>query len=436
MTKKAAVFLLLFLLFPALAAMAYAGDECYECHKDKTPGIVNYWQQSAHPAADVGCVECHGPDVELNHSGGARVEADKCGSCHEEAYASHRLGKHSIGLKTGRGCTRNMPAGRERERTCIQCHKSDTFEPIVQTECAMFLAQSPEMQRVGCGSCHRVETGCETCHTKHGTDIPLARSAETCAVCHMGPDHAQYEMWRGSPHGVIFEKQGEAAAPTCATCHMKDGSHNVSMGIATGMPADVRERERGVMVDICSECHTPALAKRSLRDADRIQSQSRALLAEAQGIVEELYREGLLEPGPSERPRHPIFGHGFVIGPNMLYEDISRAEAVFFRMMMFYYMSAFKGAFHQSPDYSHWFGNAPLKLSLSELKSEAALLRKAETLRKRLDNLVSAPGRGEAGEAVELKRLLRGLREDMLRGEMTEEEYNERKKKLLDERGL
>jgi hypothetical protein len=299
----------------------------------------------------------------------------------------------------------------------------------------MFLAQSPEMQRTGCGACHRVETGCDACHTKHGTDTRLAGKAETCGVCHMGPDHAQYEMWSASQHGVIFRDGGEEASPTCVTCHMPGGTHNVSRGIATGKPAPVRNTEREFMVGICARCHTPKFSRRSLEDADRIENQSRALLAEAQAIVSALNKEGLLEPGPGKRPPHPLEGHEFVIGPHMLYEDISRPEAIFFRMMMFHYMSAFKGAFHQSPDYSHWFGNAPLKLALSELRSEAAALRKADRLRRRLDNALISPS-GEAGEGTDLKGRLRELRERMLRGDITEEEYSEQKKRLLDDAGL
>jgi hypothetical protein len=425
-------------ILSAAAALA-AEHSCLDCHREKTPGIVSYWERSAHPGADVGCTDCHGTDVERNHSGALRVEASVCGRCHEGAYESHLLSNHAMSLKTGGGCTRNLPRSQERDRTCSRCHEEGSTVPFTDTECAMFLAQSPEMQRVGCGACHRVETGCDTCHTKHGTDTRLAGKAEACGVCHMGPDHAQYEMWSASQHGVLFRDGGEEASPTCVTCHMPGGTHNVSRGIATGKPAPVRDAERDFMVDICARCHTPAFSRRSLEDADRIEGQSRALLAEAQAIVSALNEEGLLEPRPGKRPPHPLQGHGFVIGPHMLYEDISRAEAIFFRMMMFHYMSAFKGAFHQSPDYSHWFGNAPLKLALSELRSEAALLRKTDRLKRRLDNALMSPpqqtGEG-AGHGETLKSRLRELRERMLRGDITKEEYSERKKRLLDDAGL
>jgi hypothetical protein len=423
----------LFIVF--IAPLAAAADECLDCHRDKTPGIVAYWEESAHYAKDVGCTDCHGTDVKKSHDLQAPVVAETCGTCHKEALAQHLESKHSIGMKSGQGCTRNMTRTEERDQGCSLCHKPDTTEPFVDVECAMFLAQSPEMRRVGCVSCHKVETGCDTCHTKHGTDLAYAGKAETCGICHMGPDHAQLEMWRSSQHGVLFYERGEPAAPTCTTCHMDEGTHNVSRGIATGKPPEKALTERDIMVDICSRCHTPALSKRSLEDADRIHSQSLAILGEAQAIVTELYTEGLLEPSHGERPAHPLLGNEFVIGPHMLYEDISRAEATFFRMMMFYYMSSFKGAFHQSPDYSHWYGNAPLKLALSELKSEAALLRKTDSVSRRLDNIPPSTPK-EEGSRGELKRRLRELKDRYLKGEITGEEYVSMKRAILEEWGL
>jgi len=418
-------------LLGAVSAMA---DDCLDCHADKTPGIVGYWQESAHASHDVTCTDCHGTDVEKNHSLAARVTADKCGSCHAQALSEHRKSKHSISMKSGGGCTRNMPPSPDLDKTCTLCHKPDTTEPVVNVECAMFLAQSHEMKRVGCSSCHKVEAGCDSCHTKHGTDLGHARRAETCGQCHMGPDHAQLEMWRSSQHGILFAERGEPGAPTCVTCHMVKGSHNVSRGIATGKTGESASTERDFMVGICSRCHTSKFSKRSLSDADDIQKQSLAILKEGQGIVEALYKEDLLEPAPGDRPGHPIFGNTFVIGPHMTYENISRAEAIYFRMMMFNYMSAFKGAFHQSPDYAHWFGNAPLKLGLSELKSEAALLRKTERLRQRLDNLPK--GEAESGPAGELKEELRALKDSYLKGEMTQEEYDSKKSALMEKWGL
>lgn len=420
----------LLLLAPAMASAA-EDNSCVDCHKLKTPGVVAYWQQSAH-YPKITCSQCHPGDAEANHKRTGIVKADTCGACHETALKEHRQSRHALGQKTGGGCTRNQPSTPELAQGCKLCHRPDTTEPITQVECGMFLAQSKEMQRIGCSSCHKVEASCDSCHTKHGTDLATAGAAETCGVCHMGPDHAQYEMWRSSIHGVLYSQKGDKAAPTCTTCHMGAAGHDVSASIATGKPAPEAQASRALMLNICSACHSPAFSSRNLADADKVFSQSLALLTEGQGIVQEMAKEGLLMPAPQERPGHPIFGANFVIGPLMTYDDLSAPEAKFFRMMMFYFMSTYKGAFHQNPDYAHWYGNAPLKLTLGELKSERELLRRIKRLEQRMDNLSS----GAPAPTGDLKSKLRALKERKLKGELTEDEYTKMQRELLGAEGL
>lgn len=416
----------------------FAADPCLDCHAEKTPGIVAYWKASAHAGKKVGCVDCHGSDREANHAGKMMVNAAVCGGCHKEALASHRQSKHGAGLKAGMGCTRSREKNEEQDKSCALCHESGSAKPVAQVACAMFLAQTPAMQRQGCLACHQVEVRCDTCHTRHGTDLAAARDPGVCGVCHMGPDHPQLEAWETSMHGALYARGRGTGAPSCATCHMHRGSHNVSRGISpAGTPDAARNSgERTFMVSICSECHTPGLAVRSLNDADSIREQSGKIVAEAQAIVEQLQREGLLSPSPGARPPHPLAGNTFVIGPHMLYEDLSSAESAFFKLKQFYALIAFKGAYHQNPDYAHWYGNAPLKLALSEIKSDASLLRQVQALKKRIDLLASRPVATTGGEIGDLKQKLRSLEEKRLTGEIAAQEHERLKKRLLDEKGL
>lgn len=407
---------------------AYAADPCLGCHEKQTPLAVAVWKGSAHFKANVTCVGCHDADERASHEGRATVGAARCGACHEKQVTSQGLGKHSMGLKSGGGCTRAMPKTDQRERSCKLCHKAGSSAPFIETACAMFLAQSPQMQRQGCSTCHRVETGCDACHTKHSTDTKLAAEPRTCGMCHMGPDHPQYEAWASSVHGVLYEARSSIASPTCATCHMERGSHNVSEGIATGR--EDAPRERGVMLRRCAACHAETFARRSLDDADAIAAQGRALVEEAHDIVAALGAEGLLSPSPKDRTTHPLEGHALVLGPQMTYDDLSGAEAMYFRLSRFYYATMFKSAFHQSPDYAHWYGNAMLKLELSTLKSEAAALRQTARLGLRIDNL--AAGREASGG---VRDELRALRDRFLRGELSETQYKKAMSELLDKKG-
>jgi len=267
---------------------------------------------------------------------------------------------------------------------------------------------------------------------KHGTDLALARDPGTCGTCHMGPDHAQMEMWETSRHGVLYKQAGKDSAPSCITCHMQAGSHNVSRGVSSGS----QDKEREFMLAICSQCHTRNFSVRDLADADAIRTQSDALVQEAQRIIEGLDKDGLLAPSPANRPTHPLFGKTLVLGPQMLYEDLSSVEALFFNMKKFYAPTAYKGVYHQNPDYTHWYGNAPLKLTLSEIKSQAILLRKLDALEKRINNLGLKPAGEGSKEIEDLKVKLRDLKEQRLKEEITEQEYQKRKNNLLDEKGL
>ena len=254
LTISAALAFFFVLLFSS-SALAAKKDPCLGCHEDKTPGVVGFWKDSAHFGAGVSCAKCHGTDKKKSHKGNAKVNATVCGKCHKGELKEHMRSKHALGMKTGQGCTRNMPESRERSRSCGHCHEPGSSKPIVDSECAMFLAQSPEMQRQGCLSCHRVEQRCDTCHTRHGTDTTLAGRAETCGVCHMGPDHAQFEMWRTSMHGVLYSAGSSSignapvsgpGAPTCVTCHMDGGTHDISLGIATGRAPVIFSCQAGV----------------------------------------------------------------------------------------------------------------------------------------------------------------------------------------------
>ncbi len=425
------------LLLAGLAAPRTGpADPCLDCHAQKTPGIVAYWKASAHAASKVGCVDCHGTDQEANHAGRVAVDAAACGRCHANALDEHRRSKHGAALKAGMGCTRNRARNEARDKGCVLCHTPGSARPVVTAACAMFLAQSPAMQRQGCLACHQVEVRCDSCHTKHGTDLASARGPGVCGTCHMGPDHPQLEMWQTSPHGALSTRGSGTGAPVCATCHMHGGSHDVSRGItADGQPDAVRNSEaRRFMLTVCAACHTSDFAARSLADADGIRQQSGKTVADAQAVVEDLQKKGLLAPSPASRPPHPLAGNNFVIGPHMLYEDLSSVESLFFKLKQFYAPTAYKGAYHQNPDYAHWYGNAPMKLTLSQIRSEALLLQEVQALKKRLDNL-SATGSTE-GEIGDMKRRLRELEDRLLKGEIDRQEYEKAKNRLLDEKGL
>jgi hypothetical protein len=398
--------------------------------------------------AQVDCVECHGEEYNADHTSYKNkivVEANVCARCHDKAARGHFAGKHGIGFRAGQACTRNEKRTDEIAKGCKDCHEKGSLAPRQDAECSRFLTQSPEMQRQGCLMCHKIENRCDSCHSSHSTDLSIVQDPAICKTCHMGPDHPQYEMWESSKHGILFKQKGRNYSPDCTTCHMPKGTHNVSQGITMGLagqeyPDDIREQERTNMLKVCARCHSKSFAMQNLSDGDVIQRQSKALVDEADKIIRDLDRKGLLLPSPEDRPAHPLSGHKLETGPQMLYEDLSRVEALFFRMKKFYYVISYKGVLHQNPDYAHWYGNAPLKLTLSEIRSEALLLKELKLLRDRINNLSEmelSGSRVEPGsDNTSLKTELRTLKERFLKGELSEDEHEIRKKELLHKHGL
>lgn len=360
--------------------------DCLSCHAKLTPSAVKDWAGSRHALNDVGCQDCHGvhPQVEMPLPA-------TCGECHEERVEQHFKGKHGrYGFFGG-----HYFAGRRG-------------------------AQYEEMKELGCGTCHNVSLKCDSCHTRHAFRVSEARKPAACGTCHMGPDHGQREYYESSKHGVIemvegkiFEEGGRV--PGCITCHMSGGSHDVSQGITLGgssqgkfigdrpsgdayhpdpngiymneINAQEFHREREKMVKICKNCHSERFARHKLAAADAVKIATDGLTGEAIRVIQELKKDGLLNPMPEERVENPAPfypGKEMWLTGHQLYEQTSSIEAKFFHLYKFYNIHAWKGAYHFSPDYVHWYGNSPLKLALSEIWGEANMLRRLSALEERL----------------------------------------------------
>jgi hypothetical protein len=258
------------------------------------------------------------------------------------------------------------------------------------------------------------------------TDLKIVRDPNSCAKCHMGPDHPQWEMWQTSLHGTLNASAGREVGPDCQSCHMPKGSHNVSVGMTMNSggvpyPAKKAEPARAEMLQICSSCHAPAFARRELERNDQVRSQSLAILKEAEQIIWDLNDRGLLDPMPAQRPPHPLSGPQLVTDSQMLYEDTSHIERIFFKMKKYDYARTIKGAYHQNPAYTHWYGNAELKMDLVDIKSEASRLRE----RKR--GVAAAPAAGSSAEDE-----LKALKSKSDRGALSPEAYAKEKAKVLE----
>jgi hypothetical protein len=236
-------------------------------------------------------------------------------------------------------------------------------------------------------------------------------------------------MWQTSLHGTLYGSMGERTGPTCQRCHMPAGSHDVSGGITMssgGIPygADKARTNREMMLKICSQCHAPGFAARELSRGDAIQAQSLLLVKEAEKIILDLADRNLLDPMPENRPPHPLSGNQLVLDSQLLYEDTSHIERLLFKMKKFDYARTIKGAYHQNPAYTHWYGNAELKMDLIDIRAEASRLKKSGTA-----GPVQGGAPGKGGTEEELKVLQKKYE----RGALSGEQYQREKKRVLED---
>jgi len=418
--------LLLISLFVGLfaAASLYAAEgECLKCHAESSAN--RQLKASAH-AGHLSCADCHGSDHQKIAQGESFVGADVCGRCHPQQLAEHRRSRHGMGLHAGWGCTRNMLERTMQE--CQFCHNPGDTRPLSTVQCARFLKQSPEMAQIGCNRCHMIEDSCASCHTNHLTEAKIVQDPAVCAKCHMGPDHPQWEAWKTSQHGTLYPLLGETEAPGCQLCHMPQGTHDVSGGLTAppgGKPYQASKfaAQRQAMLELCRQCHAPSFAARELKRADAVRAQTLALVEEARAIIRNLDDHGWLDPSPRQRVPHPQRGQELVLDGAMLYEDISYIESLFFRLNKFAAAKTFKGAYHQNPDYTHWYGNAEVKLLLNDIKGEA----------RRLQERAGQGGQNLPTRNSDPEQTLEVLQRQYQRGERDADAYRKAKQQVLEE---
>jgi hydroxylamine dehydrogenase len=409
------------LLLGAPSAVPEATARCIACHERSTPAIVSDWRLSRHAGAAVGCDACHGTAHEnAADAAKARIPTPAtCARCHPTQMKQYAGSKHALAW------------------AAMMAMPTFHYQPAVFTD-----------GLEGCGGCHAIGLkeeadekaiarvagraygagACASCHTRHTFSVKEAREPQACKSCHMGFDHAQWEMYDASKHGVRHELAQlgalprDASAPTCQTCHMQKGDHGVVtawgfLGVRLPLPEDPRWKadqvvilkalgvldpagkpttllevvkaarmarltqeewqvERTRMVDTCKGCHSETFATSSLRRGDRSIQEADRLMAEAIEIVAALYREGLLR-----RSKDQPFDYPSIL---QFHDAPSVVEQRLFVMFSEHRMRTFQGAFHQSPDHALWDGWSAMQRDLAEIREHAAELRRAREIDRKL----------------------------------------------------
>ena len=364
-----------------------ASGKCAECHLREAGAVVHQYARSRHAAEGVSCLDCHRPVEDQGreeHRGFVltpALTAANCAACHQTEYKQYLRSRHAAPAWAAVYGAQDFTP--EQAAFAEQYHAGAIQRPpnaLARLEGASAIAR-------GCAVCHSIGKPnadgsigtCTACHARHAGSIELARHPRTCGQCHMGPDHAQIEIYEESKHGVLFASQRDQLdlgadpkslstrdmfVPTCATCHMSglegaNVTHDTTERLSYWLFAAISQRRPGAvqaetrMKEMCLKCHASKGVDRFFEEAEAVVESTNAKVAEAQALVQSLRDEGLLTPKPFDEP----------------------IEFIYFDLWHYFGRTAKHGAFMGGADFVQWHGNYELLLKMTELEELAKQLR-------------------------------------------------------------
>ncbi|MFQ5416334.1 MAG: multiheme c-type cytochrome [Myxococcota bacterium] len=370
------------------ADLVRATGKCAECHRRETGAVVHQFELSRHAAEGVNCLDCHQPGENqepFEHRGftiARELTAANCAQCHATQYQQFARSRHAAPAWAAvRGA---------RDFTAEQIAFAEDLHPgwVDRPPNVLALLEGEPAIRKGCAACHSIGRpnadgsigSCTQCHARHVTSLELARLPATCGQCHMGPDHAQVEIYRESKHGVLFDAEraqmnlradpkhlstADMFVPTCATCHMSglDGlqfTHDTTLRLSTFLFAPLSEKRPGGaqgelrMKEVCQSCHVSRDIDRFFLEAHQVVRDTNARILEAKQLVEGLAADGITTPAPFDQ----------------------RIDFVYFDMWHYYGRTAKHGAFMGGADFVQWHGNYELLQKMVELRELAEAMRR------------------------------------------------------------
>ncbi len=365
-----------------------ASGEGIQCHMRETPAITKQFRDSRHAVAGVTCLDCHkAADDEHStlHNGfkiTRLVTSGACSRCHIDQYREFSRSRHGIpawSAVAGIG-----------DFTKEQIEEAKKYHPGAPTERgpnALAIAEGGGAIENGCAACHNIGQpnydksigNCTKCHGRHEFSVEMARTPETCGSCHMGPDHAQLEIYYESKHGVQFRVRRDRQdltvrpkdltvehqdVPTCSTCHMSGlggigMTHDVGERLSYYLFAPVSTKrphaEIGMqkMKQVCLQCHAATHVEEFYKQAELVIPSTNEKVKKVEDLEKELRAEGLLTPKAFDEPiEFLIFNHWHHWGRTVKH-----------------------GAYMGGPDFTQWHGNYEMLKDWVEIQHMAEELR-------------------------------------------------------------
>ena len=380
---------------PTLSAISASFGEnrsCVACHEKKSPGVVRLHDDSKHAGRGVTCLDCHTPvagqqamtKMHEKVAIVAKASPKNCAKCHaaqvKQFAASNHAAKSWYAVEGAKDFTPAELAANHLLDAKGQPLNEGKANPI-------YTLIGKDAGAASCKICHAVGKknldgsfgDCTKCHLRHTFDVAQARKPETCAQCHMGPDHPQSEVYNESAHGTYYQANKEKfnmdapagtltvkdfPAPTCATCHMSalgsvKGTHNVGDRLTWNLTPPIAivrangEKNKATMNSVCLNCHAQTSVKAARDQADTIVSLTNQNVEKGKAILTDLRGAGLLGTKPLA---YPIDFKYF----ELWHHEGRRARS---------------GAVMGGADYVNWHGIYEQQKALVELGAEADAMK-------------------------------------------------------------
>ncbi len=366
--------------------LATSGDDCVNCHRKSSPGIVEQYGHSTKAAAGVTCQDCHSVAADypgaVEHQGGYVLNQPTtaiCEQCHAAQVAQFEQSRHALPAWVPVAGTDALTPEQLAQYEAIP---EGRYSPD-QSRHIIASLEGPDVTRVGCDVCHSIGAPaadgsvgqCSKCHIRHEFSREQVRKPETCNQCHLGPDHPQWEIYHESPHGVAYKTMGhmwnwtakagnqgptDLPAATCAVCHMSGfgaaaTTHDVGDRLTWFLFSPISERRpawqdnKVRMRAVCQECHNTEFIDAFYENGDALTEKINAWVRESNEIMAPLEEKGILTPEPFDEP----------------------IDFVHFDLWHYYGRTAKFGAWMQGPDYVQWHGAFEILRHLAELRAYA-----------------------------------------------------------------
>jgi hypothetical protein len=190
-------------------------------------------------------------------------------------------------------------------------------------------------------------------------------------------DATHAELWFDRNDGKIYDAaaSGNVVFENLLALSLADQSGNEKQDYAVTQVADSAEvltQNRTFMQQqVCGQCHTENFAHEQLLIADLIHENTRTILDETFDVLKALAVTGIGIFNTDDRPVNPETGTTGTYGANMKIRNLTAIEKMYFTAMKYENVKTWKGAYHQNPDYTHWYGWSALVMTAGEIFDEA-----------------------------------------------------------------